>query len=85
MTTTERRQQLSVLLTAQQQFELLSSEEGGVLMVAAPGTIDKHVYSGNLAHKISRAIARTLEQERMQIIANHRNNYGTAYTPTPAR
>lgn len=36
-------------------------------MVTAPGTITKHVYSGNLASKIARAIARTLEQERFRI------------------
>lgn len=68
MNRNERLQQLSMLLTAQQQFELLADQSvGGVIMVTAPGTITKHVYSGNLASKIARAIARTLEQERFRI------------------
>lgn len=68
MTATERSQQLTLLHHMQREYESLTRQQGGVIMVTAPGTITKHVYSGKLATKISRAIARTLEQERFQII-----------------
>lgn len=36
-------------------------------MVTVPGTDVKHVYSNELAKKVIRAIARTLEQEKFRI------------------
>ena len=70
MTATERRQQLTCLQHMQQEFENLAHGlEGGVIMVSIPGTVTKHVYSGTLASRVARSIARTLEQERVNLLS----------------
>lgn len=68
MTDKERSQQLLLLQAAQRQFECLMDKTDGILNIS-DGDDVKHVYSGAMAQKMSRALARVLEQERMAIMS----------------
>ena len=67
MSRTEQRQMVAMLGVMQRQFETELTGGGGCLMVAVPGTDIKHVYSNELAAKVMKAIARTLEQEKYRL------------------
>lgn len=49
-------------------------------MVTIPGTDVKHVYSNDLAEKVMRAIARTLEQEKYRLFNKRYRKWKTAKT-----
>ncbi len=66
MSRTEQRQMVAMLGVMQHQFEDAAGV-GGSLLVTIPGTDLKHVYSNELAKKVMRAIARTLEQEKYRL------------------
>ena len=66
MSRTEQRQTVALLDAMQRQFEEVMIGDT-CLMVTVPGTDVKHVYSNELAKKVIRAIARTLEQEKFRI------------------
>jgi len=68
MTEKERSQELLLLGASQKQFERMMDAVDGTLMISNGDDV-KHVYSGELMSKLCRAIARTLEQERMLIMS----------------
>lgn len=68
MTDKERSQQLLLLQAAQRQSECLMYKTDGILNIS-DGDEVKHVYSGAMAQKMSRALARVLEQERMAVMS----------------
>lgn len=67
MNRTEQRQMIAALDMMQHQFEA-QMNGGGCLMVTIPGINVKHVYSNDIAEKMMRAIARTLEQEKYRLL-----------------
>lgn len=79
MTERERSQQILLLQAAQRQFECLMDKTDGILNIS-DGDEVKHVYSGAMAQKMSRALARVLEQERMKMLRRSRNEKYAIYT-----
>lgn len=74
MTAIEQKQLINMLYHIQHEYErLVGTTKNPVIEVSVPGTDIRQVYSGRMAVSVHRSLARTMESERMSLVARRMN------------
>ena len=74
MTAIEQKQLINILNHIQQEYErLVGVTKNLVVEISVPGTDFRQVYSGRMAVSVCRSLARTMESERMSLVARRMN------------
>lgn len=74
MTAIEQKHLINMLYHIQHEYErLVGTTKNPVIEISVPSTDIHQVYSGHLCVCVARSLARTMESERMSLVARRMN------------